>query len=271
MGQKLHFWILIGLLLLLTACNMAFPSAIQTAIAPAKVQNLGLQVLGKIPHDTTSFTEGLVYHNGKFYESAGEYGKSRLLEIDARTGRVLRQIDLPAEIFGEGLALEGDQLVQLSWHETTAFLYNVQSLARLGSWNYQGEGWGLCFDGMAFFRSDGSDKISIHAATSFGLLKQLSVTMDKMPVIQINELECVDDSIYANVWHTNNILKIDKASGRVTALIDASGLLTPEETRRAGSEGVLNGIAYNPQTDTFFITGKLWPWLFEVRFVPLER
>jgi glutaminyl-peptide cyclotransferase len=213
----------------------------------------------------------------------------------------LYQVNLPANFFAEGLALVDDRLLQLTWQNGAAFVYDLaavqQGALQFASFLlYEGEGWGLCYDGAAVYRSDGSDTLFLHAPESFEVTGQVQVTLDGAPVTQLNELECVGDSIYANVWQTDDILRIDKASGQVTARVNAAGLLTPEETaalgeqerglvinnlvyssqnqvfvnlaERLGAGGTLNGIAYNPETETFYVTGKLWPKIFEVRFVP---
>jgi glutamine cyclotransferase len=232
------------------------------------VERLVPQVLSARPHDKTAFTEGLLLHDGSLYESTGLYGQSTLRQVDPQTGKVLRQTSLPRTYFGEGLALQGNRLVQLTWHEQVAFIYDLKTFATIGSFSYSGEGWGLCFDGAQFFQTDGSATIWVRDAATFQVVRQLSISLDSQPVTNLNELECVNDSLYVNVWHTNDILRIDKRSGQVTAQIDAAGLLTPEETAAAGTEGVLNGIAYDADHGTFLITGKLWPWLFEVRFIP---
>lgn len=238
--------------------------ATPTAAAP---EQLVPQILSTQPHDTTSYTEGLVWFDGFLYESSGLYSSSYLRQLDPQTGKVLRQINDPAQVFGEGLALEGNHLVQLTWHEKIAYLYDLNTFAQTGTFSYEGEGWGLCFDGQRFYMTDGSSVISIRDAKTFAVTGMLQVVRDGKPVTQLNELECVGGSLYANVWMTNNILRLDKASARVTAVIDGSGLLTPQEVEAAGQQGVLNGIAYDPASDTFWITGKLWPKMFAVKFV----
>jgi glutamine cyclotransferase len=240
----------------------------QTPAPLPAVERLVPQVLSVRPHDKTAFTEGLLLHGDSLYESTGLYGQSTLRQVDPQTGKVLRQTPLSRTYFGEGLALQGNRLVQLTWHEQVAFVYDLKTFAIVGSFPYSGEGWGLCFDGAQFFQTDGSAAIFVRDAVTFQVARQLSISLGGKPVTNLNELECVDDSLYVNVWHTNNILRIDKRTGQVTAQIDAAGLLTPQETAAAGTEGVLNGIAYDADHGTFLITGKLWPWLFEVRFVP---
>jgi glutaminyl-peptide cyclotransferase len=234
---------------------------------PTGPDHLVPQVLSVKAHDPASFTEGLVWHNGVLYESSGLYGQSDLRQVDLASGKVVRRISVPSEVFGEGLALNGNRLVQLTWREQIAYIYDLDSLNRVGSYPYEGEGWGLCFDGKQFYMTDGSATIAARDPKTFAVTNQVQVLKDGQPVMQLNELECVGESLYANVWMTNNILRVDKATGRLTAVIDASGLLTQAETDAAGSDGVLNGIAYDPTRNSFLITGKLWPKMFEVKFV----
>jgi glutaminyl-peptide cyclotransferase len=203
-----------------------------------------------------------------FQISSGLYGESDLRQVDPQTGNVLRRIKDPPQVFGEGLALNGNRLVQLTWHEKVAFIFDLDTFAEISSFSYDGEGWGLCFDGRQFYMTNGSASISARDAKSFAQVSEVRVVQDGQPVDMLNELECVGDSLYANVWKTNNILRIDKATGRILAVIDTLGLLTPEEVAAAGPKGLLNGIAYDPTHDTFLITGKFWPKLFEVKFVP---
>jgi len=224
-------------------------------------------VIATYDHDSASFTQGLLFENGLLYESAGQYGASNLREVDPQTGAVLRQVDLSNEVFAEGLALVEGKLVQLTWKNQTAFVYDLATFEQQEQFTYEGEGWGLCYDGIHLYRSDGSSTITLHDPQTFAPLDTITVTLSGQPVTRLNELECVGDFIYANVWHTDNILQIDKVTGQVTAVVDASGLLTAEQTRAAGGEGGLNGIAYDPETDHFYITGKLWPLMFEVRFI----
>ncbi len=259
-----------GLTLFAAACN-SFPAAVQTRLAPIIVEDLVLEVLSVRPHDTNSYTQGLLLYEGLFYESAGLNGESNLRQVDPETGKVLRRVNVPAKYFAEGLALVDNRLIQITWHEKTAFVYDLKTFKQLGTFSYEGEGWGLCYDGQSLYMSDGSDIITQRDPKTFAATGQIHVVLNGQPVIQLNELECVGASIYSNVWHTDNIMRIDKATGRVTATIDAAGLLTPSEKEAAGSEGVLNGIAYDPKTTHFLITGKFWPKLFEVRFVPRTK
>ncbi len=257
-------WVIVGLLLLiaLAACTQ-----LPIFFASPPVEQLIPEVISVRPHDTAAFTEGLVYVDGLLYESTGMYSQSTLRQVDPETGLVQREVALPDDVFGEGLAAVNDQLVQLTWREDTSYRYDLKTLSLLSTTPYPAEGWGMCYDGDYLYTSDGSSFITVREVDSFAAVRQIRVTLNTALVPQINELECVGDSIYANVWHTNNIVRIDKASGRISAVIDASGLLTPEQRASLNREAVLNGIAYDPDSDTFLVTGKWWPWLFEVQFV----
>ena len=229
---------------------------------------LRADVLQSYPHDAGAFTQGLLLHDGRLYESTGLYGRSSLRQVELATGKVLRQVDLPSNQFGEGLALAGDTLVQLTWREGVAPKYDLATFARNGQFTYAGEGWGLCFDGTQFIQSDGTHRLTFRDPQTFAVTRQLAVTLEGQPVTALNELECVGDSVYANIWLTDRIVEIAKLNGLVEATIDASGLLSAEERRGLSQEAILNGIAYDPADGTFLLTGKLWPKLFRVRFVP---
>lgn len=236
------------------------------------VEMLVPEVISVYDHDSDAYTQGLLLYDGALYESAGRYGESTLREVDPETGEVLRSVEVSEEYFAEGLERVGDKLIQLTWQENTAFIYDLETFEQIGSFAYEGEGWGICYDGTHVFVSDGSPFLTLRDPETFDPIFSGLVTIQGSPVLNLNELECVDDYIYANVWKTNYILKIDKQNGVVVAAIDASGLLSEEESASLdpGSD-VLNGIAYNPQTDTFLLTGKHWPKIFEVRFVPAPQ
>jgi glutaminyl-peptide cyclotransferase len=252
-----------------TATTPATATDAATAVStPGPAEQLVPKVLSVRPHDTNAFTEGLLWHNGLLYESSGLYGASNIRKVDPTTGQVLLRKDDPPQVFGEGLALYGNRLYQLTWKEHIGYIYDVDTFAQVGTFTYDGEGWGLCFDGQHFVMSNGSAALTTRDAKTFAVVTSTQVTLNGTPVNMLNELECVGDAVYANVWMTDNILRIDKATGKVTAVIDASGLLTPQERAAAGTDGVLNGIAYDTVHNTFMITGKLWPKLFEVKFVP---
>lgn len=240
--------------------------ALRPSATPAtQVPLLKVEIVRTLPHDTKAFTQGLLLHGGRFLESTGLYRQSTLRRVDPATGVVEQQVDLPAEYFAEGLALAGGQLVQITWRERKAFVYDVETLGQVGEFDYEGEGWGLTFDGRHFIMSDGSERLAFREPGSFQTVRTVTVRFDGRPVPKLNELEFAEGFVYANIWGQDAIVKIDPKDGRVAAAINAMDLLTPEERR---STDVLNGIAFDPATKHFFLTGKLWPKVFEVRFVP---
>ncbi|MFN8422649.1 MAG: glutaminyl-peptide cyclotransferase [Anaerolineae bacterium] len=239
------------------------------SVPPAGPAMLVPTVLEAYPHDPEAFTQGLLLDDGKLYESTGLEGRSTLREVDPATGKVLRRHDLPADVFAEGLALVDDRLVQLSWQEQRAFVYDERTFTSDPEFAYAGEGWGLCYDGRRLVMSNGSDRLTFRDPATFEVQGDVGVTLGGQPLRMLNELECVDGQVYANVWQTNEIVAIDPASGRVTASVDASNLWTQMADRDPALPiDVLNGIAYDPADRTFLVTGKLWPKLFRVRFDP---
>jgi glutamine cyclotransferase len=242
------------------------PSQVAAAAsAPDAPQRLKVKVLSTRPHDPEAFTQGLVLDGTTMFESTGLNGKSSLREVDPQTGKVKRKVEVPAEYFAEGLALADGRLIQITWKEEKAFVYDRSDFRKLSEFRYDGEGWGLCSDGARLVMSDGSDRLTFRDPKTFAVQSIINVSLAGKPATELNELECVDGAVYANVWQTDDILRIDPKDGRVTAVIDASGLLTSEERQKTD---VLNGIAWNPATKTFLITGKLWPKMFEVQLVP---
>ncbi len=250
-----HAVILVALLaLLLAACS-------------GEPRFLTVEVVNSYPHDAAAFTQGLLYFEGKLFESTGLEGSSSLREIDLDSGTMVRLLELDDNLFGEGLARVDDQLVQITWRNERAFRYDLETFDLDRRHSYVGEGWGICYDGQQLFMSDGSHQITVRDPVTFVELQRFSVTLDDQPVLLLNELECVGEIIYANVWQTDTIVKIDKGSGRVISEIDAGSLLSAAERAALPAGAVLNGVAYNPEADTFYLTGKLWPKLFEVRLV----
>jgi glutaminyl-peptide cyclotransferase len=231
---------------------------------PGLAERAKVEVLSTRPHDRGAFTQGLLLFEGQLYESTGQLGASTVREVDPTSGGVLRRVDLPPNEFGEGLARVGERLIQITWQNQVAHVYDLRTFAWLNDFTYNGEGWGICYDGTQLVMSDGSDTLFFRDPETFEVTGQVRVRLNGEARNRLNELECVGDQVYANIWQTDFIARIDKASGDITQLIDAAGLLAPEE--RPGTD-VLNGIAYEPDTDTFLITGKWWPRLFQVRFV----
>jgi len=219
------------------------------------------RVIATFPHDPAAFTQGLVLHDGVLFESTGLAGESSLRRVDRSTGEVLQSVALPAEHFGEGLALFNGRFVQLTWMHGIATLRDQTTFAELGTFTYDTEGWGLCHDGRRFVMTDGSDRLTFRDSTTFEVLGSVPVQEDGVAVPRLNELECVGGHVLANVWLTDTIVHIDPETGNVLTKIDAAGLLTPAE---ANGADVLNGIAFDAETGHYLLTGKLWPKLFEV-------
>ncbi len=229
----------------------------------AAVEQLTVRVHRALPHDTAAYTQGLVWWQGKLYESTGRRGHSELRRLDPATGAVERRVPIPVLFFGEGLARLGDRLIMLTWRAERAFVFGIEELAHAGELRYRGEGWGLCHDGRRFVMSDGSHQLTFRDSGSFQVIGAVPVRMDGQALDRLNELECVDGAVFANVFQTDFLVRIDPDDGSVTHRIDATGLLDAAAAMRAD---VLNGIAYDPDANRFYITGKLWPTMFEVTF-----
>lgn len=228
------------------------------------VLQLRVSVVSSYPHDPEAFTQGLLWFEGKLYESTGLRGQSSVRRVELQTGTVERKADLAPTLFGEGLARVGESLIQLTWQSGQAIRYDVASLAPQAQHAYAGEGWGLCHDGVDLWRSDGSSTLRRHDPEDLGERGQLAVRLRGEPVEMLNELECAEGWIYANVLNRKEIVRIDPGSGRVMAVVDASELPGGDTVQ---GRGPLNGIAYRPESQTFLLTGKRWPKLFEVVFV----
>jgi glutaminyl-peptide cyclotransferase len=248
----------------LVGCGSPPAAAASDAAQRLGPERLRVQVVATYPHDPGAFTQGLVLAGGRLFESTGLEGRSSLREVDVTSGRVMRKLDVPAPVFAEGLALVGSRLFQLTWKHEVAYTYDRDSFKKGPSFDYVGEGWGLCYDGREIVMSDGSARLTFRGPETFRPVREITVRTAGQPVDDLNELECVGRHVYANVWMTDRIVRIDAKSGEVTAVIDAANLLPPAE--RFGTD-VLNGIAHDPKDDTFLITGKLWPRMFRVRFV----
>ncbi|HEX4031183.1 MAG TPA: glutaminyl-peptide cyclotransferase [Terracidiphilus sp.] len=224
------------------------------------------KIIHTYPHDPRAYTQGLIYLDGHLYESTGINGRSSLRMVDLETGRVQQEIAVPSKYFAEGLTNWGSTLIQLTWLSHTAFVYDRFSFRLLRTLHYKGEGWGLTQDGVHLILSDGSATLRFLDPETFRVVRSIVVKNAGAPVTQLNELEYVRGEIYANVWHTDRIARIDPASGRVVGWIDLSGLLAANQ--HPDPEAVLNGIAWDAGHDRLFVTGKLWPKLFEIKVVP---
>ncbi len=225
----------------------------------------GYKIVNTYPHDPTAFTQGLVFHDGLLYESTGLEGRSTLRQVELETGRIRRRYDLPPQLFGEGLALYGDRLVQLTWKSGVGFVYDLNSFELQRTFRYSTEGWGLTHDNRRLIMSDGTSTLYFLNPETFEVIGHIAVRGEQGPVARLNELEYVEGQVYANVWQTDLIARIDPQTGWVTAWIDLTGLLWPEDYGRPVD--VLNGIAYDADQGRLFVTGKWWPQLFEIELV----
>jgi glutamine cyclotransferase len=223
------------------------------------------RILRVFPHDRSAFTQGLEYHGGYLYEGTGLNGRSSIRKVKLDTGEVVQSRALPARYFGEGITIWEDRLIELTWRAGTAFVYDLDTFDRKGTFSYAGEGWGLTHDARSLIMSDGTAQLRFLDPDTFAERRRVTVTDGGVPIPALNELEYVRGEIYANVWQTTLIARIAPGSGRVLGWVDLKGILPASEA--AGTD-VMNGIAYDAEHDRLFVTGKLWPKLFEIRIVP---
>lgn len=252
------------------ASPAALPGAPPAGLDTGGVTPLRVTVLGTTPHDPTAFTQGFELADRAggtaLWEGTGRTGSSQLRELDPTTGALRRAVDLPPEVFGEGITVLPDRIWQLTWRDGVVYDRDPSTLAVRRSLPLDREGWGICHRDGALVTSDGTDELVVRDPVTFAPRTTVQVRAAGVPVDRLNELECTADGVWANVWTTDRIVRIDAATGRVTAVVDAAGLLPPEQ--RGGAD-VLNGIAAVPGTDEYLLTGKLWPTTFRVRFTPL--
>lgn len=233
--------------------------------AAAEVTRYGYRVVNSYPSDISAFTQGLVFHEGFLYRGTGKRGASKLSRIELESGEVLQEHALSSRYFGEGIEIVGDRLYQLTWQSNLIFEYDRTSFESLASHYNPTEGWGLAFDGSHLYLSDGSATLHKIDPATFAFVGTLDVTFEGQPVSSLNELEYIRGEIWANVWQTDFIVRIDPANGEVVGVVDLSGLA--DRTRRADRESVLNGIAYDAQADRLFVTGKYWSNVFEIELI----
>jgi glutamine cyclotransferase len=248
-----------------TSTDTAGPQ-VTTTPAVASIPTYGYRVVNVYPHDRSAFTQGLVYLDDIFYESTGLRGESSLRKVDPESGEILQYLALPPQLFGEGIAVFEDRIVQLTWQSHIGFVYDKKSFELLETFEYPTEGWGLTHDGSRLIMSDGTETLHFLDPETFEEIDQVQVFGAWGPVAMLNELEYIEGEVYANIWLTDRIARIDPVSGQVTGWIGLTGLLGPEG-REPGVD-VLNGIAYDAETDRLFVTGKLWPKLFEIELIP---
>ena len=228
----------------------------------------GYRIITEYPHDRHAFTQGLAYVDGEMYEGTGLYGESTLRRDDLKTGEVLQAVGLSKEYFGEGIAVLGDHIYQLTWKNGICVVFDRETFEFQEVFTYPTEGWGLTTDGERLIMSDGTNRLFIRDPETFAELDTIDVYDGVHAIWNLNELEVVDGEIWANVWQTDRIARIDPETGHVTGWIDLTGLLPESDRGGRHPVDVLNGIAYDPETDRLFVTGKLWPKLFEIEIVP---
>ena len=249
----------------LTGCRKSSDSG-EASIPPSlseTVSHYTYEVINAWPHDSHAFTQGLLFHEGSLLESTGVKGESSLREVDLQTGRVKKRVRLPDRYFAEGLTVIDAKAYQLTWRNRKGFIYNADTFQRLGEFAYEGEGWGLTTDGNLLILSDGTNRIRFLNPVTFDVVRTIEVQNGGKAVDRLNELEFIHGEIFANIWQTDRIVRIDPANGSVRGMIDLGGLLAL--WHRRPNTDVLNGIAYDRKSDRLFVTGKNWPKLFEVR------
>lgn len=244
--------------------------------AAAEVPIYTYEIVARYPHNIASFTQGLEFHDGYLYEGTGQNGRSTLSKINLEDGQVLQSKRLASRYFGEGITIVGERIYQLTWRSNIAFVYDLVSFETLTSHYHPTEGWGLTFDGKQLILSDGSANLQFIDPETFQVLRTVEVTLEGRPIRNLNELEYINGEVWANVWMSNEIVRIDPANGNINSVVDLNGLI--DETRTGGSDGVLNGIAWMPNTapdaiagsGRLFVTGKLWADLFEIEIAIAE-
>jgi glutamine cyclotransferase len=250
------------------ACGKEAPAADASAGAGdtntvARTPTYTYEIVATYPHDPAAFTEGLFFHDGRLFESTGAVGTSWIREVELTTGRVLRQRDLAKPHFGEGTVILGDKLYQLTWESGKAFVYDWKTFNPTGEFSYEGEGWSLTTDGTSLIMDDGTAVIKWRDPKTFAVTKSFVVMDNGESVSKLNELEWIKGELWANIWQSDQIARIDPTTGKVTGWIDLSGILSSID--RTGKEDVLNGIAYDAARDKIYVTGKYWSKLFEIR------
>jgi glutaminyl-peptide cyclotransferase len=237
----------------------------QAAAAQDIIPIYGYQVVHTYPHDTSAYTEGFFYLDGYFYEATGNVGQSSIRKVDIATGKVLQKADLPPPDYGEGIVAWKNRLMELTWQSQHGFIYDLKTFKKLGQFDYPGEGWALTADNRHIYMSDGTATIRVLDPATLKQVGKIDVTAAGNPVRNLNELEWVKGQIYANVWLTHSIVRIDPATGKVVGVINLNGLGPKQEEMVDPSNDVLNGIAYDAEHDRLFVTGKRWPLIYEIK------
>ena len=261
-------WLFFALMLLVGCGGGRAKPQTTSLLAADPPRSYTYRVVASYPHDEASYTQGLLWHDGALWESTGQYAASAVMRVDLEEGRVLRRKALDNQYFGEGLALLDGKLYQLTWQEGTAFVYDAATLEELRRFRYDGEGWGITTDGSLLYMSDGAENIYVVDPQDFSRKKTIRVYTDKGPVPYLNELEWVEGELWANVYTTMLVARIDPATGHVRGVIDLAGILPQEEI--TSRTDVLNGIAYDAGRKRIFVTGKNWPKLFEIEVIEIN-
>ncbi|MDR9390746.1 MAG: glutaminyl-peptide cyclotransferase [Trueperaceae bacterium] len=251
------------------AATLLASALLLAGCTPPPADALPYEVVARYPHDPAAFTQGLLWHDGALFESTGLYGASSLRRVRLDDGARQAVRYLPDDVFAEGLARVGDELIQLTWKRGEAYRWPLDGFEAAPGprrvHTYAGEGWGLCFDGERLVMSDGSATLTFRDPDTFAVEGRREVRLDGEPLARLNELACVGDRVWANVWYDDRLVRIDPASGRVDGYLDLRGLLADEERSTLADDAVLNGVAWRPEAGTFLVTGKRWPALFELR------
>ncbi len=249
-------------MMLVFALAMLAEPPVATAPAPAPVERCGYRIVQSYPHDTSSFTQGLFWHGGHLYEATGQYGRSRIARLDLKSGKALVQTPFPRDQFGEGITRWGDQIIGVTWKSGIGHRWRLKDLKPLGTFRYAGEGWGVTMVGDSLVLSDGTPELRFFDPATMAEQRRVTVRFAGRPVAMINELETIDGQIWANLWMTDVIVRIDPATGTIVSLVDLSGLKA--DAGAGGTDSVLNGIAWDTKAKRLFVTGKYWPKLYEI-------
>ena len=257
--------LVMGLLVLTGAFFIYNSSNLQSSANSNVIPVYTYKVINAYPHDRSAFTEGLVFEDGALYEGTGLHGYSTLRRVKLETGEILQICELPPQFFGEGVTVYENKIIQLTWQSHIGFVYDKYSFKLLQEFNYPDEGWGITHDGKHLIMSDGTETLHFLDPETFEEIGHIEVSANNIPVIRINELEYIQGEIYANIWQTERIARIDPLTGQVVGWIDLKGILSPEDDSE--TVDVLNGIAYDAKNDRLFVTGKFWPKLFEIELI----
>lgn len=253
--------------LLIMSCSGNNDTSAGNTAPQSNVATLSYTVGGAFPHDTSHFTQGLAFYGDQLLEGTGNYGASKLLQVDLNTGKSTREVALPKEFFGEGITILNDTVYQLTWKENKVFVYTAKDFKKVKEFSINTEGWGITHNGSELIVSDGSSNLYFYEPSTFRLMRTQGVTEDGSPAVNLNELEYINGHVYANQWQYNYILKIDPQSGQVVGKMDLSELHHRAKAKNPSAD-VLNGIAYHPESKKIYVTGKDWPEIYELQFNP---